>query len=201
MFTRIRTRLTYANVMASVAVFIALGGTSYAAVKISGKTIKDNTVTTKDIKNRSLLSKDFKSGQLPRGQRGLQGLQGLQGAKGDPGSSGAGNTTARSTTVALSQQCQDGGNGARSCFSADQAVTARCNPGERATGGGFQPEGVFPGTFGLGTGSEPTGRLDRPDPGSGTPTGWTVEAVGASRGSGPNDPPPPNFTVYVVCAQ
>ena len=34
-------RLTYSNVMATIAVFIALGGSSYAAVKITGKNVKD----------------------------------------------------------------------------------------------------------------------------------------------------------------
>lgn len=31
---RIRGKLTYANVMATIAVFIALGGASYAAIKL-----------------------------------------------------------------------------------------------------------------------------------------------------------------------
>jgi hypothetical protein len=34
MWARLRSRLTYANVLASVALFIALGGASYAAVQI-----------------------------------------------------------------------------------------------------------------------------------------------------------------------
>ena len=33
---RLRDRLTYANVMSTLAVFIALGGSSYAAIKVSG---------------------------------------------------------------------------------------------------------------------------------------------------------------------
>ena len=36
MRTRLRQRLTYANVMSTLAVFIALGGSSYAALTISG---------------------------------------------------------------------------------------------------------------------------------------------------------------------
>ena len=35
--TRMREHLTYANVMATIAVFIALGGTSYAAITITGR--------------------------------------------------------------------------------------------------------------------------------------------------------------------
>lgn len=46
-------RLTYANVMASVAVFIALGGSSYAIV-ITGKQIKKRTLTGKHFKRNSI---------------------------------------------------------------------------------------------------------------------------------------------------
>jgi hypothetical protein len=36
----LRSRITYANLTATLALFIALGGTSYAAVKLSGRDIK-----------------------------------------------------------------------------------------------------------------------------------------------------------------
>ena len=38
MLSAVRARLTYANVMATAAVFIALGGSSYAALKVTGRT-------------------------------------------------------------------------------------------------------------------------------------------------------------------
>jgi hypothetical protein len=51
----IRTRLTYANVVASLALFIALGGTSVAATSlISGAKIKKNSIPANRIKKRSL---------------------------------------------------------------------------------------------------------------------------------------------------
>ena len=87
MLSRIRSRLTYANVMATVAVFIALGGSAYAAIKITGKNVKNGTLTGADVKNNSLTSKDvkslgandFKGGALPTGPRGPRGLTGPQG--------------------------------------------------------------------------------------------------------------------------
>jgi hypothetical protein len=57
-------RLTYANVIATIALFVALGGTSYAALRITGKNIKNNTVTSKDIRNRTIRGKDLKKGLL-----------------------------------------------------------------------------------------------------------------------------------------
>jgi hypothetical protein len=80
--------LSYSNALATIAMFVALGGSSYAAVKITGATIQDNTITTKDVRNRSLLAKDFKPGQLPAGPQGLAGPQGQQGGQGPAGPQG-----------------------------------------------------------------------------------------------------------------
>ena len=40
------------------ALVVALGGTSYAAVKVGSEQIADNSVTTQDVKNQTLTSKD-----------------------------------------------------------------------------------------------------------------------------------------------
>ena len=96
-----RAKLTYANVMATIAVFVALGGTGYAATKLTGRDIQDATLTSKDVKDRSLLKRDFKPGQLPagakgdkgdqgpQGTQGIQGVQGIQGEQGEQGETGA----------------------------------------------------------------------------------------------------------------
>ena len=54
-----RPRLTYANVMATVAVFIALGGASFAALKlpknsVGAKQLRKNAVTTAKIKKAAV---------------------------------------------------------------------------------------------------------------------------------------------------
>jgi hypothetical protein len=84
---RIRSRITYSNVIASLALFIALGGGAYAAIKIPKNSvgsaqIKSNAVISSKVKPGSLLANDFKAGQLPQGQ---QGIQGPKGDKGDTG--------------------------------------------------------------------------------------------------------------------
>jgi hypothetical protein len=102
---RLRTRLTYANTVATLALFLALGGSSYAALSVTGKNVKNSSLTgkdvknsslgTKDVKNGALLAGDFKSGQLPQGAQGPQGpqgVQGLQGAQGDDGLQGPAGT-------------------------------------------------------------------------------------------------------------
>jgi hypothetical protein len=55
MLKMFRARLTYANVMATVAVFIALGGTSIAAInKITGKEVAKHTLTGNNLKSNSV---------------------------------------------------------------------------------------------------------------------------------------------------
>ncbi len=90
---RVRGRLTYANVMATVAVFMALGGIGWAATKlpknsVGTKQIKKNAVKSAKVKNGSLLSKDFKAGQIPSGARGPEGATGTPGKTGAPGEIG-----------------------------------------------------------------------------------------------------------------
>ena len=83
MWTRIR-RPSPSMGVALVALFIALGGTGYAAVKINGKDIKNGTVTGKKLKNRTL-GKAKLTTAARRSLRGQRGLPGPKGDKGDPG--------------------------------------------------------------------------------------------------------------------
>lgn len=100
MLARLRKHLSYANVMASIALFVALGGSSYAAITLSKNSVKSkhigkgqvkrsdvgkNAVTSAKIKNFSLLANDFKAGEIPRGPAGAPGAKG---DKGDPGAAG-----------------------------------------------------------------------------------------------------------------
>jgi hypothetical protein len=64
-----RPRLTYANVMATIAVFLALGGASYAAFKlpknsVGTKQLKNNAVTTKKIKKQAITAAKVKKKTL-----------------------------------------------------------------------------------------------------------------------------------------
>ena len=88
-----------ANVIAYAALFVALGGTSYAAASlpknsVGSKQIKagavhtsdiaSNAVTSAKVKNGSLQTKDFKASELVT----LKGPKGDKGDKGDKGAAG-----------------------------------------------------------------------------------------------------------------
>jgi hypothetical protein len=92
----------HSTAVAYLALFAALGGSAYAAVTVTGKNIKDGTVTGRDVKNASLgknkLSATAVSSltgqpgptgpQGPNGDRGAQGPAGPTGTTGPKGESG-----------------------------------------------------------------------------------------------------------------
>jgi hypothetical protein len=131
MLRRIRSSLTYANVVASIAMFAAFGGSSYAAVKLSKDSvrsshIKDGQVKAVDLApavNQQLNGRPGAPGANgapgaagpagAKGERGLRGFDGLDGWDGQDGQDGApgtvvtrlrgpgGSTIASNTLVAL----------------------------------------------------------------------------------------------------
>ena len=61
MFVKLRSHLSFANVIAMVALFVALSGTSYAVSKIGPKDIRKNAVRAKHIKKSQVRSKQIKN--------------------------------------------------------------------------------------------------------------------------------------------
>jgi hypothetical protein len=89
--SRLMRRLTYANIVATLALIIAIGGGSaYAASHlITGKQIAKGTITAANIKKSTFTSNLFKKGTLktgPAGPAGAPGAPGAPGAAGAPGS-------------------------------------------------------------------------------------------------------------------
>lgn len=155
-----------AMIVASVALIVALGGTSYAAINLPAssvgtKQLKKNAVTGAKVKNGSLAAGDFKAASLPRGPQGLQGPQGIQGPPGAPGQS-------KATTVTVRSSAEGTGS-----------VTADCQSGETALGGGaFSENGFIWDTT--------------PSPDTGTPTGWFAQAALSGGGAA-------TVQAFVVC--
>ena len=90
---RLSARLTYANVMSTIAVFAVLGGTGYAAVALPNASVgkaqlKANSVDSSKVINGSLVKADFRAGQLLKGATGAKGATGPPGAVGVAGAKG-----------------------------------------------------------------------------------------------------------------
>jgi hypothetical protein len=62
---QIRKRITYANVMSSIAVFLVLGGgAAYAAKKIGSNQIRGNSITTGKIKKNAVTASKIKQNSI-----------------------------------------------------------------------------------------------------------------------------------------
>jgi hypothetical protein len=87
---KILTQGRYATIASTAALVVALGGTSYAAVMITGHDIKNGTLTTKDVKNHNLKLKDLSTEAKAhlKGHTGAMGAQGPAGPEGSPGAQG-----------------------------------------------------------------------------------------------------------------
>lgn len=186
---QIRKRLTYANVMSSIAVFLVLGGAAFAAVKlpknsVGTKQLKNNAVNSAKVKDGSLLGADFAAGQLPagpqgpKGEKGEKGDKGEKGEKGEKGASGATNVTVArvETTIA------PGGSG---------SAVAVCPAGSRATGGGVNPVGVTA-EAALIKSYPSTGGVSQAETGD-TPTAWGGWAHNPTGGTA-------TLYVFAICA-
>lgn len=224
---RVTAKLTYANVLSTLAIFLVLGGGAYAAVTlpknsvgteqiqrdgvtkpdvapdaIGNAELKIGSVRTKQVADGSLQCKDFKpsADACGRGPAGPAGADGVDAAGGAP------TVVARSHTEPIELTCtttQDPAMGGywTNC-SGSETVRAECAPGEVATGGSAEGDKS---TQDSGVNLQTRATEDRPDPSSGQPTAWAAEVTSSGfgyAGSNANPPPPANqdFTVYVVCA-
>jgi hypothetical protein len=119
-FAHLRT-----NIIGYVALFAALGGTSYAAVRLKPGSVTaaalaknsvthaklaSNSVTSTNVADHSLTSADFKAGVLGGSSAGANGANGAHGASGSAGPAGpAGSAGSAGATGAPGPQGLPGG--------------------------------------------------------------------------------------------
>lgn len=142
-------RPTPALIVATLALFVALSGSTYAAVQINGSQIKNGTITKAKL-TKALQKQVVKAG--PRGRRGpagpvgpagvgVTGPPGVPGVPGAPGERGGFDPSKLTRVTGPSVYVLPG-----EVASAD----AHCPAGQRATGGGYfssitHPGGNIPG--------------------------------------------------------
>jgi hypothetical protein len=169
-----RPKLNYANVVATIALFIALGGGAYAATQlpkgsVGPRQLKRNAVDSSKVRDHSLRAADFKAGQLPAGPAGPKGDTGPQG---EPG------VTRVVTRRGPDEEVPDGGG---------RVSYAACEPDEAVTGGGYTFTSGQPATTAYYVGGNAPSLVRRESlsggvtktiysrPADGTPaTGWSV---------------------------
>ena len=205
-----------ALIVSIVALSVALGGTSYAAVvlpanSVGTKQLKRDAVTAAKVKDGSLLRADFGAGQLPAGASGATGATGpagTAGPKGETGAAGAtgakGDTGTAGTTGLKGDKGDKGDPGTSGnnvvvresastpvAVSAIVSVTVLCLASERATGGGYDAGGL--GEFGtIALDSHPTGAASAPN-------GWTVKVNNVTLLAGNGQPS--TIVAKVMCIE
>lgn len=136
-----RRRPSAGLVVGLIALFVALGGTSYAAVNlpkgsvgtaqlknsaVTAQKVKANAIGSGKVRDGSLLAQDFKAGQLPAGPTGPAGPQGPQGS---PGPQGAPGISGYEIVTGPDVNVPDRGSA---------QFTASCPAGKQVVGGGYE---------------------------------------------------------------
>lgn len=126
-FKRVRGRLTYANVTASLALFVALGGTSYAVAQlprnsVGAAQIRSSAVGSSEMRSRAVISRHIRDRSValrdisPAARRRLSGQRGLTGPQGQAGPPGPAGVTYRaavdSTGLLVRGNARQAGTGA-----------------------------------------------------------------------------------------
>ena len=146
-----------ALVVACLALFVAVGGSAYAAVSlpansvgtvqlknsaVTGAKLAGGSVGAANVRAGSLLARDFKAGQLPAGAEGPQGATGAQGPQGATGPQGP-----QGVPGPAGSQGSPGISGyqvitaaSTSDATSGKAVAVNCPAGEKVLGGGISPE-------------------------------------------------------------
>jgi len=156
-----RRRPQPALIISLFALFVALGGTSYAAITVTGANVKNGSLSGADIKNGSLRGADVHNGSLTAGDLSLDTIASLRGATGATGAAGAPGTFGAVTVRTV-------------IYTAGAPATASCLTGEVATGGGVASNS--PSSF---------VRVSAPSPLIGTPVGWQGQTLNTANASIP----------------
>jgi hypothetical protein len=202
------SRITYANLMATVAVFIALGGSAYAAATIGTSQIKNGAVTTPKITNGGVTTPKIKNAAVKSSKLAKGAVTGEKIGDGSIAALDLANGAVTSAKLAP-------GSLSSALFAAGQApgvaptklsvhlrtaslpasqtgvIPVECPNGTNVLSGGYLAPGpVLPGDLG----SVPFIRGSYPSPPTGSRgyTGWTVWAS-TSNVTGAD------ITAYAVC--
>lgn len=134
---RIKKVLSFSNVIACIALFVALGGSVYAAGKLSGSQIKKNSIPANRIKKKSITANQVKPGSLTGTQIKAGSLTGAQIQAGSLTGTQIDASTLSGVTASKLGSIQYATTTAPLVsFATATTATATCPSGTNVTGGG-----------------------------------------------------------------
>jgi hypothetical protein len=184
---RLRPRPTYANVTATLALFVALGGGAYAATalpanSVGSRQLRKNAVVSAKIKNNAINGSKVRDNSLTGGDINESSLAKLPSAT---VADTATNASHAAASAALDKATYKTATGTAPASSAANVATATCDAGQHVVGGGVK---LDPPGIGLINDSYPDV----------SNTAWTVHVGNATGGTGV-PATPLSFTVYAIC--
>jgi hypothetical protein len=114
---RLFRHLSFSNVIAVIALFVALGGAAYAGTKINGKTIVNKSIGGGKLKNETITANKIKKGTITSAQIAPGSINSTQ-------INVATLTTVPSATTATTAQTADSATTAKSAETATKATSA-----------------------------------------------------------------------------
>lgn len=121
---RLLRHVSFSNVIAMLALFIALGGAAYAGTKINGNSIKSGSIGGGKLKNETITGNKLKKGTLTGAQIANQSITGAQIAPGSISSSSINESTLSTVPSAQNANTAGTANKAKSATTAATATTA-----------------------------------------------------------------------------
>lgn len=183
-----RGRLSYANVTASLALFVALGGTSYAAIKLPAKSVgtiqlKSRAVTKAKLAPRAVDTSKVRDGSLTGADIALGAVDGSKVRDGSLTAADIAGKVAAAVTAD------------RLAYVQRIAVASASDPaptGSYSTKGGTAacPAGTFVVGGGVSLGDQNAQIVSNSYPSS--TSSWTADVDNVA-------PTAPSFTVYAIC--
>ena len=178
----LRPRATYANVMATLALFVALGGGAYAATALPA-----NSVGSKQLKNGSVVAAKIKNNAVTRSKilhDSLTGVDIKESSLAKVSAATVADTATHATAAAaVDKVTYKTAAGTAAASSAANVATATCDSGQHVVGGGVKLDNP-----GIGVVND-----SYPDASN---TAWTAHVGNGTSGSSAASL---NFTVYAIC--
>ena len=180
---------TPSGVVSVIALIVALGGTSYAAVSlprnsVGAMQVRPNAVTSAKVRDGSLMARDFRAGEIPASAAGPAGAAGPPGLRGAVGPAGPAGPAGPTGPAALPKLVYSISEPVQNPAFAQTYGSVACDAGTYVVGGGVYTSGGVDQAVNTSAPAGATGELQ--------PRTWSAFVNNKSAGN-------ESFRVFAIC--